>query len=105
MYSSYSWIRGNFQSLPTEADLADIERQRNEFLGKISNGNESQTFFQLETEYFPHVTTLSLQQGFYGKFSKLQGIGGLYYASTLLYCETLETALEMTETFVQKYFP
>jgi len=103
VYSSYSWIRGNYRSIPTDAELADIERQRNKFLGKVSN--VSQTFFREATEYFPHVTTLSLQQGFYKKFSKLQGAGGVYYATTLLTFEILDRALEMTEALVQKYFP
>lgn len=56
------------------------------------------------SEYFPHVQPKSLKNGFYRQFDSIQGNKGVYYASTILTFETMNDALKMTESFVDKYF-
>ena len=102
VYSSYSWIRGDYNTTATEADLLNINTQLEATLKKISK--DAKTFYRATSEYFPHVGTSSLQQGFYKKFDAIQGVRGLYYATTLLGFETMDGALKMTEAFVNRYF-
>jgi hypothetical protein len=101
VYSSYSWIRGDFDRAVTTSELGNIGNQLEIFLKKISP--ESRTYFLQASEYFPHVTTKSLQNGFYKKFDRIQGRGGLFYATTLLSFETMNMALYMSQEFVTRY--
>ena len=103
VYSSYSWIRGDFDSAVPEDVLRNIVGKKLEsFIKKVNR--HSSTFFLKATEYFPHVSTDSLANGFYQRFDKIQGIRGVYYASTVLSFETMNLALDMAEGFVNKYF-
>ena len=103
VYSSYAWQSGSFNSTPSKSVLELIEQEREKFLQVGSEGT-SETFATLATEYFPHVTKDSLEQGFYKRFGRLQGQRGLYYATTLLDFESMEHALKMSDDFVRKYF-
>src|SRR6266487_5714471 len=98
VYSSYSWIRGDYNTTATEAELLNINKQLQATLKKISK--DAKTFYRETSEYFPHVSTSSLERGFYKKFDTIQGKRGLYFATTLLGFETMNDALEMTEAFV-----
>ena len=102
VYSSYSWIRGDYDNAATNEELVKVKSKLDDFLRRISP--EAKTFFLQTTEYFPHVATESLQNGFYSKFNALQGETGLYYATPLISFETMDGTIRMTEDLVQKYF-
>jgi len=103
VYSGYSWIRGDYDDETTEAEIRTILSKQFEFLRKISPNPK--TYFFDTTEYFPHVSPVSLQEGFYQKLDKIQGMNGIYYASTLLTLETMRGAIEMGDYIGIKYFP
>lgn len=102
MYSTYSWIRGQFRGGVSKSDVKKMSKELQNLISKVSV-NGTMLFLQ-GTECFPHATTKFLQRGFYKKFDRIQGKGGLYYATTLLTLETMEKALEMAAGFCNKYF-
>ena len=103
VYTSYSWLRGDFDYQTTDSELRQMSVKMDKTLRKMST--RPKTLHPIKTtEYFPHVVPDSLRKGFYRKFAAIQGNGGLYYASTLLTFEKMNEALKMTEAFVAKYF-
>ena len=60
--------------------------------------------FQKVWEYFPHVTTESLNDGFYDKLDKLQGVNGIYYVGGLLNFEDVENVACFSEYLVNRFF-
>jgi len=55
-------------------------------------------------DYFPHVDSEALKDGFYQKFEELQGKRGLYYAGSLFGFESVETTSRYSKYLIQRYF-
>jgi len=56
-------------------------------------------------EYFPHVTTETLSQGFYERVELLQGKNNVFYVGGTLSFETVEHSARYAQELVQKNFP
>ncbi len=103
VYTSYSWIRGDYNTMPSDYELRQMSTKIDQTIQKMSTAPK--TLHKIKSsEYFPHAEPKSLKNGFYQKFDSIQGNKGLYYATTLLTFEKMNEALKMTESFVEKYF-
>lgn len=103
VFSSYSWIRGDHDTVPTKDELRRMSVKVDETIHKMSTGPKALHPMKA-SEYFPHAVPESLKNGFYQNFNSIQGKNGLYYASTIFTFEKMNEALKMTESFVNKYF-
>ena len=56
-------------------------------------------------EYFPHVSTASMQRGFYNSVEALQGSNNTYYVGGDLSFETVEHSARYAQALVLKNFP
>jgi oxygen-dependent protoporphyrinogen oxidase len=56
-------------------------------------------------DYFPHVNTQSLQQGFYERMELLQGKNNVFYVGGTMSFETVEHSARYAKSLVQKNFP
>jgi hypothetical protein len=56
-------------------------------------------------DYFPHVSTQSMQNGFYEKLELLQGRNNTFYVGGSLSFETVEHSARYAQSLVQKNFP
>ena len=56
-------------------------------------------------DYFPHVSTQSMQGGFYERMELLQGRNNTFYVGGSLSFETVEHSARYAQALVQKNFP
>jgi hypothetical protein len=102
---SYHWNRGNFEVGPNDEELAHYKSQNEKFFPKIFRSQDTKTNIYIKGyEYFPHVTTKSLKDGFYKKFNSIQGKKNIYYASPLLSFELIESSIRAAEYIVDSFF-
>lgn len=89
--------------MPSDYELRQMTAKTHQTIHKMSTAPK--TLHKLKASvYFPHAESKSLKNGFYQSFDAIQGNKGLYYASTILTFEKLNEALQMTESFVEKFF-
>jgi hypothetical protein len=104
-FLSYHWIEGEYDQAPTKVDADIFESKLKEVFPKLNPGPGSQPALHTKTwEYFPHVTTESLKNGFYKKFDSIQGSKGLFYATPLMTFELMESTIDSAEYLVDKFF-
>ncbi|KXN64756.1 hypothetical protein CONCODRAFT_13980 [Conidiobolus coronatus NRRL 28638] len=102
---SYHSNRGSFDAGPTDEELAHYKSQNHKFFPKLFNSKDTKTNIYIKGyEYFPHVTTESLQDGFYDKFNSIQGKNNIYYATPLLSFEVIEHSIRTAEYIVESFF-
>jgi hypothetical protein len=58
-----------------------------------------------EWDYFPHVNTAALQNGFYYSMAALQGSHNTYYVGGSLSFETVEHSARFAQSLVKAHFP
>jgi hypothetical protein len=56
-------------------------------------------------DYFPHVNSTSLQNGFYKKFDQLQGKANQYYTGGLFNFESVQSTMAHGEFIIKNFFP
>ncbi len=71
----------------------------------IGNGAVAIPVTVREWEYFPHVGTRALEQGFYDQVEALQGQRGVYYVGGTMSFETVEHSARYARTLVESHFP
>ncbi|KXN75008.1 FAD/NAD(P)-binding domain-containing protein, partial [Conidiobolus coronatus NRRL 28638] len=102
---SYHWNRGNFEVGPTDEELAHYKSQNDKIIPKIFRSQDVKANVYVKGwDYFPHVTTKSLQDGFYRKFNSIQGKGKIYYATPLLSFECVEHSIRSAEHIVDTFY-
>jgi hypothetical protein len=69
----------------------------------VANNTTIYAFY--DWDYFPHVNSTSLENGFYKKFDQLQGKANQYYTGGLFNMETVQSSMEHGEFVVKKFFP
>ncbi|KXN68128.1 FAD/NAD(P)-binding domain-containing protein, partial [Conidiobolus coronatus NRRL 28638] len=95
---TYHWTRGEFDVGPTDEELALYQSQNDKITRKVFPAKDTQTNLYVKGwDYFPHVTTKSLQDGFYKKFHTIQGKSNIYYATPLLGLEVVEHSIRSGE--------
>ncbi|KXN68144.1 hypothetical protein CONCODRAFT_9684 [Conidiobolus coronatus NRRL 28638] len=101
---SYHWTKGNFNVGPTNEELSLYQSENDKIIPKLFPSNDTKTnIYAKGWNYFPHVTTESLQDGFYNKFYSIQGKSNVYYATPLLGFELIEYSIRAGEC-VANYF-
>jgi hypothetical protein len=68
-------------------------------------GQLSGLLYRQEWDYFPHVTTEALQNGFYNRVELMQGANNTFYVGGTLSFETVEHSARYAKGLVEKYFP
>jgi hypothetical protein len=93
-YQISDWSATNDQITKTLA--GDVASQGGTF------GN---VFLRQDWDYFPHVSTESLNNGFYYKVEALQGDNNTFYVGGTLSFETVEHSARYAQALVKTHFP
>jgi hypothetical protein len=102
---SYHWTKGNFDVGPTDEELSLYQSENDKIIPKLFPSNDTKTNIYVKGwDYFPHVTTKSLQDGFYEKFNSIQGEGNIYYATPLLGFELIEYSIRSGEYIADSFY-
>jgi len=72
-------------------------------IGQVVNSSIVQDFNRWEG-YFPHVSTESMNSGFYRDFDGLQGKFHQYYAGGLFAVDTVQESMEHAKYIVERFF-
>jgi hypothetical protein len=102
---SYHWTRGEFDVGPSDEELTRYQAQNDKIFPKLFPSKDTKTNIYVKGwDYFPHVTTKSLQDGFYKKFNSIQGKGKVYYATPLLSFECVEHSIRSGEYIIDTFY-
>jgi predicted NAD/FAD-dependent oxidoreductase len=102
---TYHWTRGQFDAGPTDEELSQYQSEVNKVFPKLFPSKDTKTNLYVKGwDYFPHVTTKSLQDGFYKKFNSIQGKKNIYYATPLLGFEVIEHSIRAAEYVVGSFY-
>jgi NAD(P)-binding Rossmann-like domain len=67
--------------------------------------NNKTVYAFYDWDYFPHVNSTSLNNGFYSKFDKLQGKANQYYTGGLFNFETVQNTMAHGKYIINRFFP
>ena len=95
------WTTGQLVPWNTPVqDVVDLVSQDVQEIG----GSLSSLVVQQPWNYFPHVKTTDLQQGFYQRLEALQGLNGTYFIGGLMNFEIVENTALHAKTLVHEFF-
>lgn len=92
-----------FQIIEPDMDSKTVDRFLKEDVRKL-NSKVQKIVFRKEWDYFYHVTTKALKNGFYETLNKLQGTRQTFYLGSVMNFETVDHCQEFAAFVVKNYF-
>lgn len=92
-----------YQQLPPEMSLEQATDLMHQDVRRLG-GSIRSVVTQRHWNYFPHVSTQSLDRGFYDRVEHLQGQHNTYYVGGLLNFESVEHTSRFAKNLVGRYF-
>jgi len=96
------WV--TYQLAEKDRDAKEMEHLLDSEFVKLG-GKVTKIATQKKWEYFPHVKTRDLHEGFYRKLEAMQGKNGFYHIGGLMNFETTEHTAEYAKHLMEKNFP
>lgn len=92
-----------FQTVPKTMSKTEIDQHILEDLRELGSQKTS-IVFQKDWDYFFHVSSEDISQGFYAKVDAMQAEQGVYYFSSVLNFEAVSRCQDFATMMVKKYF-
>jgi hypothetical protein len=96
-FVGYQIVDGSATDAQITGVLEEDVRSRGGELGRI--------LLRQEWDYFPHLSTNALRDGFYYRVAALRGRGHAFYVGGALAFETIEDAARQAEALIRMHFP
>jgi hypothetical protein len=87
-----------------EIKKEEILKYNEDFAKKINAKLIGEYYTYDDFPYFPHVDSQAIQEGFYDKLEKMQGVQNTYYVGGLLSFELVECIVNYSKKLVEKHF-
>ena len=92
-----------FYSIRGDGGLEGAQAEVEEFVRRMG-GRVNAIVAKRCWRYFPHVSSESIRDGFYGKIEALQGVRSTYYASEVLSFSCVEPVVAFARDLVRRHF-
>ncbi|RUS26645.1 hypothetical protein BC938DRAFT_484318 [Jimgerdemannia flammicorona] len=105
VYTSYAWFRDQRVEQNNHKLSKIVEKKLIGFVDRATKGKIKAKVIEVDQwDYFPHVGTKALLNGFYQKAEKIQGYRRTYYTGSLFGFETVERTMDAAHDLVKNHF-
>ncbi len=105
LYNQYAdqeiWTAGQIGS--TSMDHAALSRMLRDDVKSLGGGVRD-ILIQQTWSHFPHVTTTDLDDGFYQRLDKLQGVSGTFYIGGIMNFDSVEHTVKFARDLMRREF-